>query len=190
MGSDLPKIHIEWDEAHAAGLKPELRTYQQIVSRLGSHEGVETSLDTGNADECAWGREPSAAAGKDSPPIRSGSGGECNSLGGDECNSLGGDECDSLGGGILHDVRAMCRSLGRLRELGATVMIDGREANTATLDAYEDALAREVRQMEDEGLDNASYHGTASRERGGGFLSTIIYVVGLAVVLQWLFSCS
>jgi|GEM_PF-817782 len=191
MGCDLPKIHIEWDEAHAAGLKPELRTYQQIVSRLGSHEGVETSLDTGNVDECAWRCEPSAAIAPKAHTIEaSSSGRECNRLAGDECGSLGGDRCENAGGGVLHDVRAMCRSLGRLRELGATVTIDGREATVSALDAYEDALAREVRQLEDDRGDNASYHGTASRESGGGFLSTIIYVVGLAVVLQWLFSCS
>jgi len=176
MGSDLPKIHIEWDEAHAAGLKPELRTYQQIVSRLGSHDGVETSLDTVEGDERTWGREPA-----DTPEERTSEAGD------DQCGNMGGS-----GRSVLHDVRAMCRSLGRLRDLGATVMIDGREANTAALDAYEDALAREVRQIDDDERAAASDCEKCANgsESSSSFLSSIIYIVGLVVVLQWLFSCS
>jgi len=170
MGSDLPKIHIEWDEAHAAGLKPELRTYQQIVSRLGSHDGVETSLDTENVDGRTCERESS-----DTPEERT-------------------SEASGAGRSVLHDVRAMCRSLGRLRDLGATVMIDGREANTASLDAYEDALAREVHQIAVDEETVASSSDCPKCASGGesssSFLSSIIYFVGLAVVLQWLFSCS
>jgi len=169
MGCNLPKIHIEWDEAHADGLKPELRTYQQLVSRLGSHDGVETSLDTGNADECPCGREASAV-----PKERT------------------SEASGSSGGSVLHDVRAMCRSLGRLRELGATVMIDGREATVSSLDAYEDTLAREVRQIDDD--ETATSFSLDRHERVNGsdsssFLSSIIYIVGLAVILQWFFSC-
>jgi len=164
MGCDLPKIHIEWDDAHAAGLTLELRTYRQIVSRLGSHEGVETSLDTQDADGRLWGREPSDVLE----------------------NTRESGEC---AGSVLHDVRAMCRSLGRLRDLGATVTIDGREATVATLDAYEDTLAREVCRL---GGDASAESGdrAVNGERGGSLLSTIVYVVGLAVVLQWVFSCS
>jgi len=164
MGCDLPKIHIEWDEAHAASLKPELRTYRQIVSRLGSHEGVETSLDTADADEPTWGREPSYAPKENTR------------------------ELGERRGSVLHDVRAMCRSLGRLRDLGATVTIDGREATVAALDAYEDTLAREVRRLGGNASTDSGDHASSS-ESGGSFLSTIIYVVGLAVVLQWFFSC-
>jgi len=169
MGCDLPKIHIEWDHAHADGLQPELCTYRKIVTRLGSHDGVETSLDTEYVDECVCERAPAEA-----PSGRT---------------SVVSDEAEN-GGSVLHDVRAMCRSLGRLRELGATVMIDGREATTAALDAYEDTLAREVCQLgSDEALDKsgAYCHGTG---KGVGLLSVIIYAVAFAVVLQWLFSCS
>jgi len=168
MGCDLPKIHIEWDEAHAAGLRPELHTYRKIVSRLGSHEGVETSLDTEDDDERTWERETSDAS-KDT--VR-------------ELGGNGGDQSDNAVGGVLHDVRAMCRSLGRLRDLGATVTIDGREATVAALDAYEDALAREVCRLGVDASDRAD-----NSENDGGCLSSIIYIVGLAFVLQWFFSC-
>jgi len=166
MGCDLPKIHIEWDEAHAAGLKPELHAYRQIVSRLGSHEGVETSLDTTDGDERTWEHEPSdTQRERDNEPGV---------------------------GNVLHDVRAMCRSLGRLRELGATVTIDGREATVAALNAYEDALAREVCQirLNDHSTAAGSGNRVGNGESDGGLLSAIIYVVGLVVILRWLLSCS
>jgi len=181
MGCDLPKIHIEWDEAHADGLKPELRTYKQIVTRLGSHDGVETSLDTGNPDERSWqGEAPDAPREHANETDRSG---------GDRCGSAGGDQCANAGG-VLHDVRAMCRSLGRLRELGATVTIDGRDATTAALDAYEDTLAREICRLGVGGANDDSGARADGSESDGGFLNSILYVVGLAVVLQWFFSCS
>jgi len=173
MGCDLPKIHIEWDEAHAAGLQPELRTYRQIVIRLGSHEGVETSLDDDAAPP-----PPSAAPTACEPAATD-----------DAANSS--DESD-----ILDDVREMRRSLSRMRELGATVMIDGREANSATLDAYEDTLARAlcaVGACEGGGGGRTlnAYGGAGGNGfLGGGLLSSVVYIVGLAVVFQWLFRCS
>ncbi|KXU35556.1 hypothetical protein AXK11_06095 [Cephaloticoccus primus] len=167
MGNSLPDISIEWDDAHAKALGPELSIYRRIVNRLGSREGVETSFgDEDQGTGTPWPQVDVATAnsGATVPP------------------------CAQQDEGAVGDIREMRRSLNRLRELGARITINGHLADSVALDRYEDALCREVRELELRNEEGPDASGGCFGLGGGGCLSSIITFVGLVVVLRWLFS--